>query len=85
MTRHGFIVSNDKFVRYRDEQGLINLLGSKTLNYTQEALQRVMLNRQMMDNSLSVPADLIIRSLPINVELLEMIREEKNKREQMLL
>lgn len=82
MTRHGFIVSNDKFVRYRDDQGLINLLGSKTLNYTQEAIQRAMMNRQMMDNSLNVPSDLIIRSLPVNVELLEMIREEKNREQQ---
>lgn len=36
----------------------------------------------MMDNSINVPVDLIIRSLPVNVELLEMIREEKNKEAQ---
>lgn len=36
----------------------------------------------MMDNSLNVPSDLIIRSLPVNVELLEMIREEKNREQQ---
>jgi hypothetical protein len=32
-----------------------------------------------MDNSLNVPADLIIRSLPINLELLELLREETNR------
>jgi hypothetical protein len=36
----------------------------------------------MMDNSINVPVDLIIRSLPVNVELLEMIREEKNREAQ---
>jgi len=39
-------------------------------------------NRQMMDNSLSVPADLIIRSVPINVELIDMIRLERERQEQ---
>jgi len=29
----------------------------------------------MMDNSINIPADLIIRSLPINVELVELIKE----------
>jgi hypothetical protein len=37
---------------------------------------------QKMDNSRSVPADLIIRSLPVNVELLELLREEESNREQ---
>ena len=39
-------------------------------------------NRQMMDNSLSVPADLIIRSVPVNVELIDMIRLERERQEQ---
>lgn len=34
---------------------------------------------QKMDNSLNVPADLIIRSLPVNHELLEQLREENNR------
>ena len=36
----------------------------------------------MMDNSLSVPADLIIRSVPLNVELIDMIRLERQRQEQ---
>ena len=36
----------------------------------------------MMDNSLSVPADLIIRSVPVNVELIDMIRLERERQEQ---
>lgn len=79
MTRTGFIIANDKFVRYRDDQGLINLLGSKTLNYRTEDIQRAMETMQKMDNSLNVPADLIIRCLPVNVELLELLREETNR------
>jgi hypothetical protein len=29
----------------------------------------------MMDYSINIPEDLIIRSIPINVELIELIRE----------
>lgn len=32
-----------------------------------------------MDNSILVPEDLIIRSLPVNVELIELIREKQSK------
>lgn len=32
-----------------------------------------------MDNSINVPTELIIRSLPINVELVELIKEQQFK------
>jgi len=32
-----------------------------------------------MDNSINIPADLIIRSLPLNVELIDHIREHKSQ------
>jgi hypothetical protein len=76
MTRGGFIVSNEKFVKIRDEHGLVNHLGSRT-KYREEDLRRAIEQRQMMDNSVRVPEDLIIRSLPLNVELLELIRERQ--------
>jgi hypothetical protein len=80
MTRTGFIISNDKFVRYRDDLGLINLLGSKSLSYHRpEDIQRAMETMQKVDNSLNVPTDLIIRSLPVNLELLDLLREETDR------
>lgn len=78
MTRNGFIVCNDKYVKVRDEQGLVNLLGPK-IKYNQDDLRRAIEQNQMMDNSINIPADLIIRSLPLNVELIDHIREHKSQ------
>lgn len=78
MTRNGFVICNEKFVKVRDENGLVNLNGNK-VKYREEDLKRAIEQRQMMDNSINIPTDLIIRSLPINVELLELIRDQKNK------
>jgi hypothetical protein len=74
MTRNGFILCNDKFVKIRDEQGLVNFMASKQ-KYCEEDLKRAISQRQMMDNSINIPVQLIIRSLPVNVELVELMRE----------
>ena len=71
-------MSNEKFVKIRDENGLINLMGSRA-KYSEEDLQRQIAGRELMDNSILVPEDLIIRSLPVNVELIELIREKQSK------
>ena len=78
MTRIGFIVCNDKFVKIRDDQGLVNFIGPKN-RYREDDLKRAIDQKQMMDNSINIPVDLIIRSLPLNVELLELIRDQKSK------
>jgi hypothetical protein len=77
MTRGGFVVSNEAFVKIRDEHGLVNLLGSRAKYRGPADIQQALDSRMMMDNSVLVPEDLIIRSLPLNVELLELIRECK--------
>jgi len=78
MTRNGFVICNEKFVKVRDDHGLVNLNGNKAGHYREEDLRRAIDQRQMMDNSINIPVELIIRSLPINVELLEVIREQNN-------
>ena len=75
------MICNEKFVKIRDDHGLVNLNGNK-VKYREEDLKRAIDQRQMMDNSINIPVDLIIRSLPINVELLDLIREQSNKEEQ---
>ena len=35
-----------------------------------------------MDNSVHIPIDLVIRSLPNNIELIDMIRNKKNKKKE---
>jgi hypothetical protein len=81
MTRNGFVICNEKFVKVRDDHGLVNLNGNK-VKYREEDLKRAIDQRQMMDNSINIPVDLIIRSLPINVELIELIREQKYQEQQ---
>ncbi len=77
MTRSGYIVGNDKFVKIRDSHGLVNYNGgSSKVRYREEDIKRAIEKREMMDNSVNIPVELIIRSLPINMELMEMIREE---------
>lgn len=76
MTRNGYVVANEKFVKVRDEHGLVNYNGGGR-GYKQEDLKRAIDKREMMDNSVNIPVDLIIRSLPVNVELVELIREQK--------
>ena len=39
MTRNGFIVCNDKFVKIRDDQGLVNFIGPKN-RYREDDLKR---------------------------------------------
>ena len=77
-------MSNEKFVKVRDEHGLINLMGGRA-KYSEEDLQKQIEGRMMMDNSILVPEDLIIRSLPVNVELLELIREKESRESQSII
>lgn len=39
MTRNGFIVCNDKFVKIRDDQGPVNFMGTK-VRYREDDLKR---------------------------------------------
>ena len=78
MTRNGFILCNDKYVKVRDEHGLVNFIGA-AIKYSEEDLRRAIEHKQMMDNSLNIPADLIIRSLPLNIELIEQLREKRER------
>lgn len=81
MTRNGFVICNEKFVKIRDDHGLVNLNGNK-VKYREDDIKRAIEQRQMMDNSINIPVDLIIRSLPINVELIELIREQRYREEE---
>ena len=74
MTKNGFIVCNDKFVKVRDEQGLVNYIGQQ-IKFKADEIRKALVEQQMMDHSINIPEDLIIRSIPINVELIQLIRE----------
>ena len=41
-------------------------------------LDKDALSVNLMDNSISIPNSLVIRSLPINIELLELIQTTRN-------
>jgi hypothetical protein len=40
MTRNGYVISNQKFVKIRDENGFVNLNGGKVRQYREEDLKR---------------------------------------------
>jgi len=45
MTRNGYVISNQKFVKIRDENGFVNLNGSKVKQYREEDLKKAIAER----------------------------------------
>jgi len=79
MTSFGFVVSNDKFVRIRDELGTVNLAGDEAC-FREEEIKIAVQTQQYVTTSLNIPDTLIIRSLPVNVELMEVIRAHQTSK-----
>ena len=64
LTAEGYIICNDNYIKVRDEQGLINVSPD--------------LSQQLKDYEIEeIPNDLILRSIPLNVELMESMREKE--------
>jgi hypothetical protein len=75
LTKNGFLVCNDRYIKVRDEKGFVNYFG-KLINYKESDLQRCLKDKLYMDYSVHIPQELILRALPVNVELIELIREK---------
>ena len=78
MTAQGFVVSNDKFVKLRDELGTVNLAGNEA-RFKEADIRAAVQTQQFA--ALDIPEELIIRSLPVNVELMDLIREQATCRD----
>lgn len=76
MTKTGFVVCNDKYIKVTDERGPVNYFGNK-ISPASLALDKETLTLDMMDHSIAIPVSLIVRSLPVNVELLELLKTQR--------
>ena len=74
LTKTGFLVCNDKYIKVQDEKGPVNFFPSSKINPTTFQLDKDTLHLNLMDSSISIPNSLVIRSLPVNVELLELLK-----------
>lgn len=76
LTKTGYLICNDKYIKMQDDKGPVNFFPPNKIN-----LQGVSKNHNMvlMDSSISIPVSLVIRSLPINVEMLDLIRQKRLK------
>jgi len=74
LTKTGFLVCNDKYIKVQDDMGPVNFFPSSKINAATFQLDKDTLHLNLMDNSISIPNSLVIRSLPINVELLELLK-----------
>jgi hypothetical protein len=76
LTKSGFLVANDNYIKFLDDKGPVNFFpGSKineetSLKMLTDNLRNADGSLKLMDPSISIPPNLVLRSLPINVELL---------------
>jgi hypothetical protein len=70
------LVANDNYIKFLDDKGPVNFFpGSKineetSLKMLTDNLRNADGSLKLMDPSISIPPNLVLRSLPINVELL---------------
>ena len=79
LSKSGFLICNDKYIKVRDERGPVNFFPGSKLNPNTASQQLFGGTIQLMDQSISIPDSLVLRSLPINTELLEMIKNEPSQ------
>ena len=84
LTKSGFLVANDNYIKFLDDKGPVNFFpGSKinqetSLKMLTENLRNPDGSLKLMDPSISIPPNLVLRSLPINVELLSLLRGSRD-------
>ena len=76
LTKTGYIICNDKYIKMTDEKGPVNFFPPSKLGPSSRALGKDS-NLQLMDHSISIPSSLVLRSLPVNVELVELLRTRR--------
>lgn len=76
LAKSGFLICNDRYIKTHDEKGLINYFPENKLSATAGTKQIFGGTFQLMDSSISIDDQLVLRSLPINVELIELIKKK---------
>jgi hypothetical protein len=84
LTKSGFVVGNDNYIKFLDDRGPVNFFPGSTINaetsikMLTQSLRDSNGQLALMDNSISIPSSLILRSLPINCELLDLLKNERD-------
>ena len=64
---------NDKYIKIEDEKGPVNFFPGSQVNTRNFKVDK---DIPMMDPSVMIPPSLVLRSLPINVELVNLLKTE---------
>ena len=81
LTKTGYLICNDKYIKMQDEKGPVNFFPASKLK--QQGVSKGS-NLLLMDNSIAIPPTLVIRSLPINVEIVDLLRQSPSQPEALL-
>ena len=76
LTKTGYLICNDKYIKMQDDQGPVNYF--PTNKYLKKGVNKTS-NLLLMDSSITIPISLVLRSLPINVEMIELIKQKRLK------
>lgn len=72
LTKTGYLICNDKYIKMQDDQGPVNY-------FPVSRHKAVGVNKDskllLMDGSVTVPNSLVVRSLPINIEIVNLIKD----------
>ena len=74
-------MGNDNYIKFLDDRGPVNFFPGSKISEESSIKMLTELSKGplvLMDHSISIPSNLILRSLPINNELLELLNNERD-------
>ena len=72
LTKTGYLICNDKYIKMQDDQGPVNYFPVSRHHAAGVNKDSKLL---LMDGSVTVPTSLVVRSLPINIEIVNLIKD----------
>jgi hypothetical protein len=74
LINNGFVICNDKFVKIKDDSGFVNYYRDLNAEFEVDFKNRIEIIGKL-DCPLELDDDLLVRCIPANVELIELIKE----------
>ena len=74
LINNGFVICNDKFVKLRDDRGCVNYYKEVSDDFEVDFKNTIQIIGKL-DCPLELEDDLLVRCVPANVELIELIKE----------
>ena len=76
LINNGFVICDEKFVKIRDEQGFVNFYGEFASQHEMDLKNNIEIIGKL-ECPLELEDELLIRCIPANVELIELIKERQ--------